>query len=694
MGAHGRHPDPEAVSAADSRRGWRCQDANRQTSLIFTARDVGASLRPILWISLLWALLGTAQPAGALTFNVTFDASVGAAPAGFIPAFNDALQAYESLYSDPITINIHVGWGDVDGKPLGPGALGQSSTNLQGFFTYSQIRTALMNHASSADDATAVGSLGTADPTGGRPFVMANAEAKALGVMSAVAPGVDGFVGFASQGITWTFDPNNRAVPGAFDFIGVAEHEISEIMGRFGSAGTINTGPTNPPAFSPLDLFRYFAPGTRDLAPANRAYFSIDSGATVINTFNGTGGGDLSDWLGSTVDSYNAFNGPGNKLPLSQGDITEMDVIGYTLAFVPCNFSLSAGSATFGAAGGSRSVSVATSPTCTWNASTSASWISFGVGSGTGSGTMTFRVQPNATRVMRKAAITVADQTLLVSELGPVTRGDFDGDGKADITVFRPSTAIWYTRNSSTGTDSFSQWGLGGDVPVPGDYDGDGKTDIAVFRPSTGIWYIVNSSTGTPTFFQWGLSGDVPVPGDYDGDGKTDIAVFRPSTGMWYIVYSSTGTQAFFQWGLNGDVPVAADYDGDGRTDLAVFRPSTGIWYVVDSSTGTQAFFQWGIDGDVPVPGDYDGDGKSDIAVFRPATGIWYVMNSSTGTPGFFQWGLNGDVPVPGDYDGDRKTDIAVFRPSTGIWYIVSSSSGTRAFYQWGLSGDIPIVKP
>src|SRR4051794_29785385 len=81
-------------------------------------------------------LLGASGAAEALTFNVTYDASTPSAPAAFITAMGYAFQYYESLYSDAITINIHVGWGDINGSPLAAGLLGQSLTAQQGIFTY------------------------------------------------------------------------------------------------------------------------------------------------------------------------------------------------------------------------------------------------------------------------------------------------------------------------------------------------------------------------------------------------------------------------------------------------------------------------------------------------------------------------------------------------------------------------------
>ena len=274
--------------------------------------------------------------------------------------------------------------------------------------------------------------------------------------------------------------------------------------------------------------------------------------------------------------------------------------------------------------------------------------------------------------------------------------GDYDGDRKADLTVFRPSTGDWVSLRSLSGMTDFTirTWGLSSDVPVGRDYDGDGKIDPAVFRPSTRRWFLLQSSTNYSTYTvqDFGLSTDKLVPADYDGDGKADVAVFRPSLGRWMILLSSTDNtvDVLYDWGLSSDIPMPADFDGDGIADLALFSPSTGTWSIFNRITGAITMRDWGLTGDIPVAADYDGDGRADFAVFRPSLGRWLILLSSTNNASYLQldWGLTGDVPVPADYDADGKADVAVFRPSDGTWYV-------RGLFNrsWGMAGDIPVMK-
>jgi hypothetical protein len=278
--------------------------------------------------------------------------------------------------------------------------------------------------------------------------------------------------------------------------------------------------------------------------------------------------------------------------------------------------------------------------------------------------------------------------------------GDFDGDGRDEISVFRPPTGTWYSLMSAGGfaTSSQVQFGLPGDITVPGDYDGDRRADVAVFRPPSGLWFLRASSNGTVRTEQWGLQGDIPTPGDYEGDGRTDLAVYRPSTGQWFGRLSSTNYTTTFavQWGLPTDTPMPADYDGDGRTDLAVFRPSTGNWHIRPSASVFFAPFvrQWGLPTDVPVTGDWNGDGRDDLVVYRPSSGQWLGSDAITGA--FIlnqQWGLSGDTPRVHDFDGDGRADFTVFRPPPGEWFALRSSLGFL-HRQWGLSSDSPLSEP
>ena len=281
----------------------------------------------------------SATTAQALTFNITYDTSVTGSTnsAQIQSAFGAATQIIQNLYTNSSTVNITVYWG-----PFGPFVsgigLGASSTSFYGPFTYSTLTNALRSQSNTLWDVSALASLPASDPIAANAWRIPRSEIKALGLASSIGTTAndttqDGSIGFATN-VNYTFDPANRAIASKYDFISVALHEISEVMGRV--YFDLST------RYVPYDLFRFTNNGARCFDPnATNVFFSVDNGATSLRAFyTNQSLGDIQDWKSSgAADSFDAFISSGKKGALSYADLLSLDVIGYKLSYLPPQLS-------------------------------------------------------------------------------------------------------------------------------------------------------------------------------------------------------------------------------------------------------------------------------------------------------------------------------------------------------------------
>lgn len=300
---------------------------------------------------------------------------------------------------------------------------------------------------------------------------------------------------------------------------------------------------------------------------------------------------------------------------------------------------------------------------------------------------------------------------------------DYDGNGLSDYVVTRntgggPGGAItWFLKlNDGTANGALQSFSLGNsnDVFLEGDFDGDGRTDGAVWRPSEGRYLIRRSSRDTDNTYtiSLGAIGDTPTHvGDYDRDGITDAAVYRPGVApgapsQTLIRLSSNGQIRALTTGESGAFPSGAiDFSGDGRADVVIQSNAGGgvaRFRHYDGQNGNIfQDFNFGTPSDIIMTGSHSGDARGDTTVVRGISGVWN-WTTRDGATSVIQpvvpFGNSGtDFLLTGNYDGDLFEDYAVWRPSANPGeskFIVrrSSSPATPFEVNHGVLGDYPVA--
>lgn len=635
-----------------------------------------------------------------MQFNVSFDPSVANAPSGFLAAFNDVIQFYQQTFSDPITINLNIGWGEINGRPMARGALGENQASEQGY-TYTQLKTALAANAPTSG-------LGASNPLPTQTFNVATAEAKALGLLSGNAPGVDGWIGFNS-GLPFTFDPANRSIPGTYDFFAVATHEISEVLGRYLNAGAGG-------AYNPLDLFRYSAPGVHASAPASGTYLSADNGNTQINSFNGAPGFDPGDWAGPTPDTFNAFITAGHEYNISLGDIEELHLLGLDYNTAPP--TAPTGVTVSGVNGGT--IPTSWDPTIvgfgipgdtvalydgntvlgttavnfddTW--SISLDGLAAGVHSFTATESDWLGRTSNSSGPLSLLVVPSAPASDPTPALNPAA----PSGTTADMFLRGPDgTYEVYNigKNSVLAGNSLGQVGADYQFAGLGSFNASNMTGMMLHSASTAAFeaYDISSNNivGAADLGAVGSNWHLAGFGKFNGVETTDMMLRDSNTGTFELYdinhNAITGASAIGAVGSDWQVQGFGDFNGDGSDDMMLRNADTGTFEAYDIKDGqlATATAMGAVGNDWAFVGlaDFNGDGTTDMMLRNTTTGVFelYDINNNliTSASPIGAVGLDWQVTGFGPFNGKDTADMVLRNVTTGAFEIYDISGGQLA---------------
>jgi len=273
-----------------------------------------------------------------LVIHPTFDSSITNNPnsAAIQATINRAISFHESLFADPITIQIRFRYSTTtpDGHPLPMGTLARTDLVLYPI-PWSTYISALRADARSSNDSQANASLpASALSSNIRP---SSAGGRAVGLDTPPAMFANGDVGqggpydaVVTLNSALPFQFSRPPGPGNFDAQRSIEHEVDEAIGLGSHLGG------NGSDLRPQDLFSWSAPGGRNISTSGTRYFSVNGGVNDIVNFNQDPDGDFGDWFSEDCPQthpyvQNAFGCAGqfSDISATSPEGINLDVIGY-----------------------------------------------------------------------------------------------------------------------------------------------------------------------------------------------------------------------------------------------------------------------------------------------------------------------------------------------------------------------------